>query len=203
MNVTRVEAITKTKFKVYVEEEFAFVLYKGELKRFGIFAGAELSEEVYATIRKDVVLKRAKLRALHLLTDMPRTESGLREKLKLNQYPEDVIEEAMKYVRSFGYIDDLKYAENYIDLHKNQKSRRELYAVLIQKGVPSDQIDVAFESVYEEGGEQEAIRKLIQKKRVDPTEATEEELHKLYGYLGRKGFRYEDIRKVIEGFNYH
>ena len=200
-NITKVEAVSKTKFRVEVDHEFAFVLYKGELKRFHIAEGEELSEEVYGQIRSEVILKRAKLRAMHLLTDMGRTESGLREKLRQNQYPEDMIEQAMDYVRSFGYLDDLKYAENYIESHKNSKSKKELYGVLVQKGVPSEQIQLAFESSYEEESTQEAIQKLIAKRRVDVATATEEELHKLYGYLARKGFRYEEIRKAIEGFN--
>lgn len=200
-NITKVEAVSKTKFRVEVDHEFAFVLYKGELKRFHIAEGEELSEEVYGQIRSEVILKRAKLRAMHLLTDMGRTESGLREKLRQNQYPEDIIEQAMDYVRSFGYLDDLKYAENYIESHKNSKSKKELYGALVRKGVPSEQIQLAFESSYEEESTQEAIQKLIAKRRVDVAAATEEELHKLYGYLARKGFRYEEIRKAIEGFN--
>ena len=39
MTVTRVEPLTKTKFKVYLDGDFAFVLYKGELARFGIREG--------------------------------------------------------------------------------------------------------------------------------------------------------------------
>ena len=35
MIVTGIEEQTKTKFKVYLDGTFAFVLYKGELKRFG------------------------------------------------------------------------------------------------------------------------------------------------------------------------
>lgn len=198
MNVTKVEAITKTKFRVEVEEEFAFVLYKGELKRYGVIEGEEISKETYDTIRKDVILKRAKLRAMHLLTDMPRTEKGLREKLKQNQYPEDLIDQAMDYVSSFGYLNDLRYAENYIDLHKKQKSKKELRGALLQKGVPSEQIDFAFESFYDGEEELEAIQTLIRKKRVDVLHATDEQLQKLYGYLGRKGFRYEQIRKAVE-----
>lgn len=198
MNVTKVEAITKTKFRVEVEEEFAFVLYKGELKRYGVIEGEEISKETYDTIRKDVILKRAKLRAMHLLTDMPRTEKGLREKLKQNQYPEDLIDQAMDYVSSFGYLNDLRYAENYIDLHKKQKSKKELRGALLQKGVPSEQIDFALESFYDGEEELEAIQTLIRKKRVDVLHATDEQLQKLYGYLGRKGFRYEQIRKAVE-----
>ena len=43
MIVTNVESLTKTKFIVEVDGKFAFVLYKGELKRFGVTQGVELS----------------------------------------------------------------------------------------------------------------------------------------------------------------
>ena len=39
MIVTGIEEQTKTKFKVYLDGTFSFVLYKGELKRFGIKQG--------------------------------------------------------------------------------------------------------------------------------------------------------------------
>ena len=45
MVVTRVEAVTKTKYKVYVDGQFAFILYKGELSRFHIAEDQELSQE--------------------------------------------------------------------------------------------------------------------------------------------------------------
>lgn len=198
MRITRVEAVTKTKFRVEIEGEFAFVLYKGELKRYGIREEAEISGEIYETIRREVVLKRAKLRAMHLLTDMARTEKGLREKLRMNLYPEDIIEMAMDYVRSFGYLDDDRYAENFVTGRKGTKSRREIRAALLQKGLTAEQIDRALEAVYEDEGEGEAIRKLIRKRGVDVSCASKEELQKLYGYLARKGFRYEEIRRAIE-----
>lgn len=198
MQVTKIEPVTKTKFRVEIDEEFAFVLYKGELKRFGIAEEAEITGEVYEKIRNEAVLKRAKLRALHLLTDMARTEKELKEKLRLSQYPEDIIETALGYVRSFGYLNDDKYAESYIESRKGSKSRKELCAALLKKGLSLEQIERAFEICYEEEGETEAIRKLIAKRRIDIPHATEGELYKLYGYLARKGFYYEEIRKVIE-----
>lgn len=198
MQVTKVESVTKTKFRVEIDEEFAFVLYKGELKHFGIAEEAEITGEVYEKIYNEVVLKRAKLRALHLLTDMARTEKELKEKLRLNQYPEDIIETAMDYVRSFGYLNDDKYAESYIESRKSSKSKKEICAALLKKGVSLEQIDRAFEVCYEKEGESEAIRRLIVKRRIDITQADEGEIYKLYGYLARKGFHYEEVRKVIE-----
>lgn len=201
MIVTNVESLTKTKFIVEVDGKFAFVLYKGELKRFGVTQGVELSEMIYQQIRTEIVLKRAKLRAMHLLTDTAKTEKGLREKLRQGHYPEDIIEQAMDYVRSFGYLDDRKYAESFVLSRKESKSRKEIYAALLQKGVSAEQIQEVLDEVYAEEGEREAIRKLILKKHVDVLQANEEELHKLYGYLARKGFRYEEIRKAIEEMN--
>ena len=124
MRVTALEPFGKAKCKVEMDGQFAFVLYKGELSRFGISEGKELSEEAYARIKKDVILKRAKLRAMHLLTAMARTESGLREKLRQGMYTEDVVDQAIAYVKSFGYIDDYKYAEQFVQSRKSSKSGR-------------------------------------------------------------------------------
>ena len=51
MQVTKVEALTKTKWKVELDGQFAFVLYKKEISRFGIEVNGELSEELYEQIR--------------------------------------------------------------------------------------------------------------------------------------------------------
>lgn len=197
MIVTKIEALTKAKFKVELDGQFAFVLYKRELSHFGIREEEELPEETYMRIRNDVILKRAKLRAMHLLADMARTESGLREKLRQGMYPEDIIEEALFYVRSFGYLNDRKYAESFIESRKDRKSKKEIYAMLCNKGVPAEQIEEAFASCYPEEGELDAIRRIIEKKHVDVAHASREEIQKLCGYLARKGFRYEDISRVI------
>ena len=46
MIVTAIEQTAKNKYRIYIEEEFAFVLYKGELSRFHIHEGGEISESV-------------------------------------------------------------------------------------------------------------------------------------------------------------
>ncbi|MBU3877940.1 recombination regulator RecX [Faecalicatena sp. AGMB00832] len=201
MTVTKLESVMKTKYKVFLDGEFAFVLYKGELSRYGIREGIQVEDELREKVMNEVILKKAKLRAMHLLEDMDRTESGLRDKLKQGLYPEEAVEGAIQYVKSFGYIDDLQYARRFIESRKHMKSRREIYAQLCSKGVSSDKIELAFEDCYEMGGEKEAILQVIRKKKVDPTQATEEEMRRLYGYLARKGFRYDDIRQVIQNYN--
>lgn len=201
MIVTRTESLTKTKYKVDLDGQFAFVLYKGELSRYGVKEGAELTEETVDEIYNTVLLKRAKKRAMHLLEDMDRTESGLREKLRQGLYPAKIIEKAIDYVRSFGYLNDARYAENFILSRRNSKSRKEIHALLLGKGISDEEISIAFENCYGNQEEQEAVRRILEKKRVDPKTADDREMQKIYGYLARKGFRYETIRQVIQNYN--
>lgn len=201
MEVTGVIPLTKTKWKVELDGTFAFVLYKGELSRFGIETGSRLSEETYEQIRREVILKRAKLRALHLLTDMARSEAGLREKLQMNLYPDDIIEETIAYVKSFGYLNDSSFAESFAESRKRSKSKKEIYALLCAKGISKEEISRALEKCYEDFDEKEAIRSMIRKKNPDITHAEEKDRQKLYAYFSRKGFHYEDIRQVIQDYN--
>lgn len=197
MKVTRVESVTKTKYKVFLDEQFAFELYKGELSRYRIAEGAEMSETLYDTIRQEVILKRVKLRALHLLNAADRTESDLRSKLRQNHYPEDIVEEAIAYVKRFGYINDDRYVQMYVLNRKEKKSRKEIYAALLQKGIPGERIDAAFEDCYDRDDALEAIQVLLSKKGYRP-DMDEKQKQKIYGYLARKGFGYEEIRRAME-----
>ena len=198
MKVTKLESVTKTKYKVYLDEQFAFVLYKGELSRYKIQEEQELSQEVVGQIKDDVLKKRAKLRAMHLLNHMDRTEQQLRDRLKRDLYSEDIIEIAIQYVKSFGYIGDRGYARRYVESKQNVKSRAEIKMALMQKGISKDIIQSVLEDCYEEQDELSTIRRILEKKRFVEDTATDVEKKKMFEYLLRKGFHYDDIRQVIQ-----
>lgn len=197
MIVTNLVPVTKNKYKIFLEGEFAFVLYKGELSRFRITQECELSTEEYEELKK-IVSKRAKLRAMHLLNAMSRTEEQLKVKLRQGHYTEDVIEQALSYVKSFGYVNDEAYARQFAECKKGVKSKKEMSALLIGKGLDKKIIEQTLGDVYGEEDAKQAIQKLIAKKKFDPKTAEEKEKSKMYGYLTRKGFSYEDIRQVIQ-----
>lgn len=201
MTVTSIEPYTKTKFRVFLDGRFAGVLYKGELTRLGLQEGKEISEDICQKIRNEIILKRARLRAMHLLADMDRTESGLREKLRGSLYPEDVIEEAVAYVRSFGYLNDSRFAEHFVLSRKGMKSKAEIRAALVQKGVAEEDMEKALGVYDEEDTEREAVRRILEKKKFDPDTCDEVQIRKMYGYLSRRGFRYDTIRQVIQNHN--
>ena len=190
MTVTKIEPLAnaKTRFRVYLDEEPAFVLYKGELSRYRLEEDAELDDETYEEIITKVLLKRAKARALHLLNDMGRTEAQLRTKLEQGGYPQEVVDEAAAYVKSRSFIEG----------RKNRKSRAELLAALCRKGIAREEAELALEEYYDGEDSKTAIEALLRKKKFEPETADYMQKQKMGGYLLRKGFRYDEIRQVLK-----
>lgn len=150
----------------------------------------------------DELVKKAKLRALNILNTMGRTESQLRQKLKQSNYPDEVIEIAIDYVKSFGYVNDYEYARSFIQNRKEKKSQKELYMLLSQKGIKTDILDMVFEEYYDSDSSKEAICALLRKKKYNSDTATREETQKIYAFLTRKGFAYDDIRRVLTDYDF-
>ena len=205
MLVTQVTELSKSRSKVYIDQEFAFVLYKGELCLYHIKEGELLKEEDYRTIMEEVLPKRAKLRAMNLLQGREYTTSQLRTKLQQGFYPPKIIEQAIDYVAGFHYIDDLRYAVDYITYHEDSRSRRRIEQDLQGKGILATTIEEAWQVWRENGGkqdEQTMIRELLHKKHYDTEGETDwKERQKIYAFLARTGFSAEAIRKAIGGMH--
>ena len=173
------------------------MLYAGELRPLHLAEGAHITEEQYIQIRREVIGRRAKKRAMHLLEQMNRTELELRRKLADGEYPEDLIDEALAYVKSYHYVDDERYADCYVRLRGTAKSTGKLRMELQQKGVERDVAERVLASYEEERDECAMIRDLLQKRHYDPQTADQKEQRRMYGYLQRRGFRSSDICREL------
>lgn len=128
---------------------------------------------------------------------MDRTEAQLREKLLKAEFEPELVEQAIDYVKSYGYLDDERYVRNYIDYRKDQKSRRQLEQELcFRKGVPPELIRKVYEEL-EPADEKAMIRKVLEKKHYDASEWDEKQRQRLIASLVRKGFRAGDILSVM------
>ncbi len=200
MKVTGVEELSKSRSKVFVDGEPAFVLYRGELRTYGIREGAELEQTDYDAIMGEVLPKRAKLRAMNLLTKREYTEQQLRRKLTDGFYPPEVIEEALAYVAGFHYTDDLRYAVTFITDHEATRSRRRIEQDLTRRGIDRRTLEAAWEEWESDGGTQDEaamIRALLAKKKYEPEHADIAEKRRIYAFLMRKGYSAEAVRRAL------
>ncbi len=206
MTITQILPIDKKRSRIWLDEEFAFVLYKGELSQYGIECGVTVTDTLYDRIMQETVFPRAKKRAMNLLMNIDRTEADVRRRLS-EDYPPEAVDNAVAYVLSFGYIDDMRYAEEFIRCKSERAGRKQIRSKLLEKGISADVIEAAFESYDEEFGDGESadrqlIRKLILKRwPAGVTDLSYNDRQKLFAYLYGKGFGISDIEAVYAEMN--
>ena len=201
MKVTGIEEVSKKRTRVYLDGTFAFVLYKGELRKYQIREGMELEEEAIWELQTKVLTKRAKLRAMNLLKNRQYTEKQLMDKLQLGGYSQEIAQEAVEYVKSYHYVDDARYAYDYVACQAERRSRKEIEQKLMQRGIRRELIGSAIEALEADGfvpDEAAMIRRLLEKKQFTWQEADDKGKRRIYAYFYRKGFSPELVRQVME-----
>lgn len=197
VQVVSIEKIEKGKCRIRFDVGEDCIVYFSEIRGLHLEEGRYISLETYNKILKEIVGKRAKKRALHLLEQMDRTEHQLREKLTMSEYPEQCIEDAIDYVKKFHYLDDERYAENFTRYKKDKMSRQQIKQKLMSKGVSKEIIVNAIDEEYD-ADESLHIRNILEKKHFSNENADEKEFRRMYNYLLRRGFRGNDILKEMK-----
>ncbi len=198
--ITSIHHISKSKSKVCLSDGAAFILYRAELRRYGLGEEEDLSDELYAQLLGEVFCPRAKKRALHQLERKDYTRAQLASKLTESGYPPEAVEQAVEYVASYGYVDDERFARSYIRFHQQDRSQRRLTQDLLQKGVDRELIAQCLEEEYTTDT-QLLLQALLAKKHYSPQSATAQEKSRLYRFLAQRGFASEDIRRALDTFD--
>lgn len=194
----------KNRVAVYLNDEFAFVLYRGELSKYSLKEGNEINDDSLKLIMDETLLKRAKKRGMNLLQKMDRTEADIRRKLKEGGYPDVVVDETIEFLKSYRYIDDRRYADSYIRFKLSSMSRREISKKLMEKGISESLIEEQFCNFFDENNEDEEetelslCKKLLLKKCSTLDLKEYDNRMKVFSYLYRKGFRSEIIDKAFK-----
>ncbi len=193
-------SVRSSKVKVYLDGDYAFFLYQRDIADYDLAEGMELKEDILEKL-KETVFQRSKEKVLSLLGFMDRTEQELKVKLKDSGYPDEIIQKTIGFVTEYGFLNDKRYALNYIRHRKETRSRAVLAAELMAKGIGREISADIFTKEYDEPQEDPeitALRKAIHKKVRDTSSLTWEEKQKLMGHLYRKGFSPDKIRKSLE-----
>jgi len=202
MFISDICSLDKKRSKVFIDGEFAFVLYNGELREYDIKIGNELTQSKYDEIKCGLLPKRAKLRAMNLLQKRDYTEKQLRDKLSEGMYPDDCIDDAIDYLKSYRYLDDERYACDYITYHMSLRSKNRIMTDLMNKGISKDIIYGKIEEIYSEADEEveiSQIKKLLIKKNYDAETCDLKERQKLISFLMRRGYDISIIKKAMNG----
>ena len=196
MLVTKLEPFG-SRVKIYINNDFAFVLYKGEISKYGLKEGQEIPSNTYSVIMNKL-FDRGKERALYMLDKSYKTKRYVIDKLKAGLYPESIIDKVVSFLEEINLINDLRYAEMYIDYKRGSKSKKQIVQDLYVKGVDKKLIDQAFEEC--DFSDTESLKKYIEKRKNKYDLSDRKDIQKFYSYLVSKGYSYGDVKDALRDY---
>lgn len=222
MQITAIKKKNTRKYAFDIDGHYAFFLTPEELRQFGLYetvsllgeeGGEELdvplSDENYNIIIRENVIPRGKKYALGLLADREYSERGISDKLLQTGYCEKDKDEIVSYLKESGFLSDDRFAEGYIRLRIASKSKRYIEQKLMSKGISSECIKNAFDTIEDELAEagsgselmcREAIMKVLRSKlKISDAEDKDKQTAVIRKLL-RQGYRYSDINEAILDF---
>lgn len=191
MLVTRLEGITKKRIKVYLEEEYAFVLYPQDIKKYHIIEGEEVTQDTLAGIYKETILRRAKQKAMQLLMRTDYSEHGMRQRLLRDLYPMQAVDDTIQFLYRFRYLDDARYTEHYILSKGTGMGYTELKQRLRAQGIADTMIRSIYDSM--DIDENAVLREQLKRKLSGKKNPDAKEQKRVISYFMRRGFSYHQI----------
>jgi len=181
------------KYYCGVSEEVAL---KHKLK-----AGVEVDETSLKEMIHDEELQKAKTYIYGLLSRRMYSSKEVYDKLAKQGYTDEVIGQAISTIEGFGYIDDRTFAEEWVLLRKHPKPKGKigLRHELKVKGIDEEIIGEVFDELIDDSEQLEVALELAQKKaRSYRNDDKMSARRKLQGFLVRRGFSFETVRKVVD-----
>lgn len=195
MRITAIKQQIKNqdRYSIFIDDKFAFGLSELGLINSGLRVNQELSQEEIAKLKDEAQIDKAYNRALGLIARRPRSEWELRDYLKRKNYDSPTTDVILNKLSKVGLIDDKAFAKLWVENRRLLKatSLRRLRQELCQKRISDEIIDEVLAA--DETDEREVLKELVERKR-----ARYPDKLKLMQYLSRQGYRYDDIKSVLE-----
>lgn len=196
--------ILKIKFKgdkVYIKVSGGsiFSIPKNGVYELDIYEGMEIEYEEIPHIRMRAYESSAKKSAVNILKRSFVSENMLKEKLAQKGHKKRFINYAIKYCRDYDLIDDKRFTKIAVNsLKLKGKSKRFIIDYLKKAKIKNSLIERASNSISYRS-ESKALKNAIRKyyKVYENKENKEEYIIRT---LMRKGFKYDDIKDLLERY---
>jgi len=197
MQITEITKIGKgIRYKLEVDYNFEGVFEAEVLARYNLKTGQEIDEDFLNSLKIENGDFACFDRGLGLLERGMKSQKQVEDYLKGKGYPISCIENAVKKLTEYGYINDEVFAKEYVKLYSQKDGKRKIEFALKNKGVDEEIISKAIEENLNEKTMDETCFKLA-KKKAKNMELDSKGRQKLYTYLAGKGFDFETIKRVV------
>ncbi len=197
MLITAVEPRRKSLCALYIDGEFAMKLDAQTLLENRFDVGREIDDEDLREIIRLSNERRAREKALRLISYRDHSKKELTEKIRRTCDSESA-EKAAERMEELGLIDDESFARRYAEslIFKKNKSKTAARLELAQKGIDRELAEEILDGIEVDPRGQ--IKLFIEKKYKNIED--EKIRRRAFAALQRNGFCRDDIRAVFEEY---
>lgn len=155
---------------------------------------------------KKLDIEAARVVAFHFLGYSARTRAEIEKRLARDEFPADIIDQVLGELQDQGFLDDAGFARHWVEDRADRKryGRTRLKAELTRKGIDRDTAAEALDTIGEDDEFRRAM--LAAGSRWEPEalqmldpHALQKEKSRIAGFLQRRGFTWQTIKKVFDG----
>ena len=183
------------KIHIHIDGEYRMTADSDFVPSLGYAENYDINEEELAVLERAVSSRRAFNKATDLLSRRDHGEKELLIKLRQKGFKEEA-EEAIEKLKYYGYIDDRRFAENYVKelIRIKHYGKRRVEQELYRKGIDREIISEVLEAA--EFPESELVS-LIERKYYRYL-TDEKGIKKTINSLLRMGYSYGEIKDALK-----
>lgn len=200
--ITKIEIQKRNKERVnlFLDGEYAFSISAELVYKEGLKVNSEINEEKIKSIAESENYIKCKESALRMIERNFKTEKEVKDKLKLKGYDDDSIENSVRFLKEYNFVNDRAYTKAFInDKLKTMGSQKIKYS-LIQKGIAKEVIEEELSDLNKENEKYVALN--IAKKKLSAIKNKENDKYKisgkLYRFLISKGYESNIINDIVK-----
>lgn len=199
--ITKIEEQKKNKDRcnIYINGEYAFscnkeIAYRYKLKENSAIKIADIK---HALIENNYL--SCKDTALNIIERSYKSEKEIREKLQSKGYDEKSIDKSIDFLKSYNYLDDVKYVELYIKEKIKTQGKNKIKYSLLRKGISEEIVKAKLELI--DNDIQYTAAEIMAKKKYTLLVKEEKDIRKLYKKLGeflmRNGYDGDLVKEIL------
>ena len=188
----------RQRFNIYLDGKFSFALSAIALAKADLKVDQEISEKEIKVLKAKDVKDKLYDQALRFLSYRPRSEKEIRDYLVKKGANQKINRAIIAKLKKQNLINDQAFTQWWIDQRSRFRSKGKwaLLMELLQKGIKKEVIEA---SLFSDQQELVLAKKAARKKmKAYHNLESVERRQKMTGFLNRRGFSWETIKKALE-----
>ena len=190
-----VQSNNKKRCNVFVDNEFFCGMSVETALKLRLKVGTELDKAKLNEILDEKERSDALNKSVEYISKYLKSKRQVKEYLIKKGYSEEIAYYCIDKLKEYGYIDDQKFSERYIESVSKTNGKHLVEYKLMMKGVRKEDIEKAYQNVNVDS---KVNAKEVAEKYLKNKEKTKENIAKAYRYLVGRGFSYDDVNYALK-----